>query len=158
MEIVDIKIPEGKIAEWVDGVLTLVDDTPKDITERVKTYEDACKELGIEPINSIELTKAGFTKDEIAYRKLKTITKALNEGWVPNWNNNNVYKFWPYFKYDHNTNKFTYLCLGDAVESIRAAFHTQLCFRSQGLAVHAGLTFIDLYNDYLLAEGTYENL
>lgn len=54
---------------------------PKDITKRVKTYADACAVLGIEPMNETVLAKLGFTKDEIAYRKLKTIAEALNEGW-----------------------------------------------------------------------------
>lgn len=56
---------------------------PKDITKRVKTYADACAVLGIEPMNEAVLAKLGFTKDEIAYRKLKTIAEALNEGWRP---------------------------------------------------------------------------
>lgn len=56
---------------------------PKDITKRVKTYADACAVLGIEPMNETVLAKLGFTKDEIAYRKLKTIAEALNEGWRP---------------------------------------------------------------------------
>ena len=56
---------------------------PKDITKRVKTYADACAVLGIEPMNEAVLVKLGFTNDEIAYRKLKTIAEALNEGWRP---------------------------------------------------------------------------
>ena len=46
-----IDVPAGKKAEWVNGVLTLVDETPKDnrpVTERVKTFEDAVRELGEE--------------------------------------------------------------------------------------------------------------
>lgn len=70
---------------------------PKDITKRVKTYADACAVLGIEPMNETVLAKLGFTKDEIAYRKLKTIAEALNEGWRPDWANSNEYKYWPWF-------------------------------------------------------------
>lgn len=43
---VEIEIPVGKKIEWVNGVLTLVDEKPKDVTERIKTFEDACHELG----------------------------------------------------------------------------------------------------------------
>ena len=46
MKKIEIEIPEGKKAEWVDGVLTLVDEKPKDITERIKTFDDAVKALG----------------------------------------------------------------------------------------------------------------
>ena len=73
---------------------------PKDITKRVKTYADACAVLGIEPMNETVLAKLGFTKDEIAYRKLKTIAEALNEGWRPDWANSNEYKYWPWFVYN----------------------------------------------------------
>lgn len=43
---IEIEIPDGKRAEWVNGVLTLVDDTPKDVRDRIKTFDDACAELG----------------------------------------------------------------------------------------------------------------
>jgi hypothetical protein len=40
---VEIEIPVGKVAKWVDGVLTLVDEKPQDVTERIKTFEEAYK-------------------------------------------------------------------------------------------------------------------
>lgn len=46
---IEIEIPEGKKAEWINGVLTVVDESQKDnrpVTERIKTFEDACEELG----------------------------------------------------------------------------------------------------------------
>lgn len=73
---------------------------PKDITKRVKTYADACAVLGIEPINEEVFTKLGFTKDEIAYRKLKTVVEALNEGWRPDWSDSSDYKYWNWFIYN----------------------------------------------------------
>lgn len=42
---VEIEIPAGKNAVWVNGVLTLVDEKPQDATERIKTFADACREL-----------------------------------------------------------------------------------------------------------------
>ena len=81
---------------------------PKDITKRVKTYADACAVLGIEPMNEDVFTKLGFTKDEIAYRKLKTIAEALNEGWRPNWADSNEYKYFPWFVYNPSSAGFAY--------------------------------------------------
>src|ERR1035437_2611908 len=52
------------------------------IIDRIQSYEDACAETGDEPVNVSELIDKGFTEDEIDYRKIKTITKAYNEGWV----------------------------------------------------------------------------
>lgn len=91
MKKIEIEIPDGKRAEWVNGVLTLVDDTPKDITESIKTFEDACAKLGNE--HPFVRTYNGYAKniseenkndvDVIAYLKLRIIVAALNEGWKP---------------------------------------------------------------------------
>lgn len=63
------------------------------ITDHVKTFEDACSRLGL---NS-GMFLPGDSKDEIAYKKLKVIAKALNEGWQPDWTNSNQYKYYPWF-------------------------------------------------------------
>jgi len=65
--------------------------------DRIKTFEDACAELELYP----EEVLAGFMKtastDEIAYRKLRIIAEALNEGWKPDWSNSDEYKYYPWF-------------------------------------------------------------
>lgn len=50
---------------------------PKNIMDRVKTFSDACEVLGINP-NQITNNTLD-SKDEIAYKKLKIITKALKD-------------------------------------------------------------------------------
>lgn len=95
---VTIEIPVGKQAKWVNGVLTLVDEAPKDITERIKTFEDAVEALGSNHtfVQQWNAVKSAFTGDEerkvclfpdtvdiTAYLKLRIITAALNEGWEP---------------------------------------------------------------------------
>jgi hypothetical protein len=65
------------------------------ITDRVKIFEDACEVLGLFP-NAV--AQDDDTIDEAAYKKLKVIAKALNEGWQPDWSNENQYKHYPYFK------------------------------------------------------------
>lgn len=58
-------------------------------TERVKTYEDAVKELGndhplVEAVSSAEWRFTNSEdKDIIAYLKLRVIVAALNDGWKP---------------------------------------------------------------------------
>lgn len=64
MRTILLEIPEGKFAEWVDGVLTLIDIAP--VQERIKSYEDALKVLGEQsfPFGGI----SGYlTRDMIAY-------------------------------------------------------------------------------------------
>lgn len=62
---------------------------PKDITERIKTFEDACKELGeghpfVRAYTSwIEHEDLDDQFDILAYMKLRIICAALNEGWQP---------------------------------------------------------------------------
>lgn len=103
-QVLEIEIPTGKKAEWVDDTLKLVDceqEEQKDnrpITERVKTFEDACQILGIdaEAIQE-QWENAGFTMiDEIAYQKLRITTAALNEGWEPDFTNPDEYRYYPY--------------------------------------------------------------
>lgn len=100
-QIIKIAVPAGKKAEWVDGFLKLVDNEEakekKPVTERVKTFEDACKELGIdaEAIQQ-QWQDAGITMlDEVAYQKLRIITAALNEGWEPEFKEDE-YRYYPY--------------------------------------------------------------
>ena len=91
MKTIEIEIPDGKKAEWINGVLTLVDESKVDnrpVTERIKTFEDACGELGNEHpfVKSYEKyvnTASGEEADVVAYLKLRIITAALNEGWEP---------------------------------------------------------------------------
>ena len=90
MKKIEIEIPEGKKAEWVDGVLTLVDEKPQDITERIKTFDDAVEALGDNHplVSQCYRAIAAFKYDPmsenlIAYTKLRVICAALNEGWKP---------------------------------------------------------------------------
>lgn len=93
-ETIQVEIPAGKKAAWVDGFLKLVDaeeEQKKDerpITERVKTFEDACKELGedhklVQQYRAAEGTSLMDSINVAAYLKLRIITAALNEGWEP---------------------------------------------------------------------------
>ena len=123
---------------------------PKDITKRVKTYADACEVLGIESMNEEVFTKLGFTKDEIAYRKLKTIVEALNEGWRPDWANSNEYKYWPWFVYAGASAGFSYAYTNNAASSTSATIGSRLCYKTRELATYAGRQFEGIYNDFLL--------
>lgn len=96
---IEIEIPEGKVAEWkeINGVTTLVLTDEKDnrpVTERIKTFEDACNELG-RMAEKGDDTAANLLSDydsncnnilvkqTLATMKLSIIAHALNEGWQP---------------------------------------------------------------------------
>ena len=76
------------------------------VTERIKTFEDACHELGndhpfVQAWNSIyqgceEWSMDSDIADVIAYHKLRIITAALNEGWQPKFTQDE-WRWYPWF-------------------------------------------------------------
>ena len=89
MKTIEIEIPDGKRAEWINGVLTLVDEPKEDdrpVTERIKTFEDAVDILGEEHqavFDYYAVADSLCSKDIFAFAKLRIIAAALNEGWEP---------------------------------------------------------------------------
>lgn len=127
----------------------------EEITDRVKTYEDACKVLGVEPINEQNAKAQGFRSDEIARRKLETIAAALNEGWKPDWNNTDQYKYYPYFYIQENAKGkgsagLSYATTGNSATNATAFIGSRLCFYALRLARYAGNQFTDLYEQILI--------
>lgn len=127
----------------------------EEITDRVKTYEDACKVLGVEPINEQNAKAQGFRSDEIARRKLETIAAALNEGWKPDWNNTDQYKYYPYFYIQENAKGkgsagLSYATTAIAATNTYATFGSRLCFYASRLARYASNQFTDLYEQILI--------
>ena len=133
----------------------------EDITNRVKSYADACKVLGIEPMDEDSMKAQGFRPDEIARRQLETITEALNEGWKPNWADTDEYKFYPWFYIEvsevqtEGANKGANAGLSYAITNYAAAYAianvgSRLCFHDRETARYAGRTFTDLYAQILI--------
>ena len=127
----------------------------EEITDRVKTYEDACKVLGVEPINEQNAKAQGFRSEEIARRKLETIAAALNEGWKPDWNNTDQYKYYPYFYIQENAKGkgsagLSYANTVNAASDTYATIGSRLCFYASRLARYAGNQFTDLYEQILI--------
>lgn len=80
-----------------------VDFNPKDnrpVTERIKTFNDACEALGeehrlVQAYRAVEgMTALG--SDLYAYLKLRIITAALNEGWEPQFTEDE-WRYYPWF-------------------------------------------------------------
>ena len=106
---IEIQVPEGKIAEWkeINGetTLVLVDEVDnRTVTERIKTFDDACNELGEENVlvqayRTAEFNTSGNqndVSDVVAYLKLRVIAEALNEGLEPQFTTNE-YRWFPWF-------------------------------------------------------------
>lgn len=153
---------------------------PKDITERVKTFEDACRELGEEhPFVSaytawIKHEEFDDQEDILAYMKLRIICAALNEGWEPQFTEDE-WRYYPWnilwteeelseksdeWKTDRHlisTGEYQTDYAGlasaystDAPSDTSATVGSRLCLKSDTLAVYCGKQFINIWADFYL--------
>ena len=168
MRKVEIEIPDGKMAKWVNGVLTLVDEKPQNVMERIKTFEDAVVELSNRAMNGDKdagklldewkiIIFSANSKDLLAYLKLRIITYALNEGWKPKFEKTEL-RYYPWFKLktSHGGNNTYEVCgLSYAGELHASSFSntgcgSRLAFKSKELAEYAWKQFLEIYEGYCL--------
>lgn len=118
--------------------------------KEIKSYEDACKVLGIQPIsdNAVAAFPAEDRKSMLAYHKLTIIARAINGGWKPDWNNVNQYKYYPVFYYE--SAGLSCALTSRAASCTLASFGSRLCFHDSETARYAGNTFTELYEQILI--------
>ena len=145
---------------------------PVDVKERIKTFADAAKAVGIEDPEEWESGYSDVEPDILAYFKLRIITKALNEGWEPKFIPGE-YRWAPYFllytkeeieKMNAETRArvvFRSSYHADSVGGVScanagydsavvfAAFGSRLAFKSEELAEYAGKQFTEIYADFI---------
>jgi hypothetical protein len=111
--------------------------------EEIKTFEDACRELGINPINVIN---GNDYPDEIAYKKLKIVIKAINKGWIPDLTNRDQEKWFPIFNLSSGFgfSNSHYRCTHAS-----PGVGSRLCFESEEKSNYAATHFIELYREFL---------
>lgn len=117
------------------------------LTDRIKSYEDACAELGIEPINEAEMLSNGFRQDEIDRRKLETITYVFNDNEYVDWNNSDQRKYYPWFKFEGSG--FAFFGTYCAYSFAHAGCAFRLCFKRDADARYAGQQFLELYKSII---------
>lgn len=163
MKTIIIEIPDGKKAEWIDGVLTLVDDKPQDPNELIKSFEDAVRFLGVNSLdNNKDLIFAqdypvsfvATNKDMCkinAYTKLLIIATAWNkiDGFEADFGDKNQYKYFPLFEYSRDAAGFVCVSTTCATTTVEAGIDSRLCFKTSERAKQFGEQFIDLWNDFL---------
>ena len=134
---IQIEVPADKKVKWQElggkTVLVMVDEKDnRPVTERIKTFEDACNELGEDNlmvrVYQTLIARAGKTeqslaewmgKDVVAFLKLRIITEALNEGWHPKFTEDE-YRYYPWFyiytkeEYDNFSEEEKRRCVGRA--------------------------------------------
>lgn len=150
------------------------------ITERVKTFEDACRELGedhpfvlaYQNTNLRDPEVAEENRDILAYMKLRIIAAALNEGWEPQFTEDE-WRWYPWFTlwteeelseksdewkadrhlistgdYSGDWAGFAYANSNGAPSDTYAGVGSRLCFKSEALATYCGKQFISLWADF----------
>lgn len=169
----EIEIPEGKTAVWRNGVLTLIDEPEKEVRERIKTFEDACREIGIdaEAWNRDKIS-LGLEPDVLAFLKLRIIVKALNEGWEPRFTEDEC-RYYPWFvlytgeEYnrldEEEKSRVVYRSSYNAValggvscayaghdSSVTdASIGVRLAFKTSELAAYCGRQFLDIWANFV---------
>lgn len=150
---------------------------PKDIKERIKTFDDAIQELGeehpcVKAYREWMRVKLANQKDIEAYLKLRIIAAALNEGWEPTFGKDE-WRYFPWFyiyskeeleEMDEeersrvvgraHSNAVAYGGLacanaGSASSGSNAYSGSRLAFKSEELAVYCGQQFIDIWVDFI---------
>lgn len=153
----------------------------QDIKERIKTFEDAVNAIGedhplvaqYKTINSA-FKEADNNLHLFAYTRLAIIAEALNEGWRPEYTEDE-YRYYPWFglytqeEYDDMDDEDKERCrfvgrssyganayggrvfanaLHGSANSV-ANFGSRLAFKSRELAIYCGKQFIEIWINYL---------
>lgn len=154
----------------------------RSVIERIKTFEDACRELGgehpfvmafdsyLDNVHDAHIQDA----DIIAYLKLRIICAALNEGWEPQftedewrwyswfflWTSEELYEKSEEWKQDSHLIStgdfhtgyagFASAASNDAPSDTHAYFGSRLCLKNEALADYCGKQFIELWADFNL--------
>lgn len=148
---------------------------PKNVMDRVKTFEDACIETGTDIQAFNEMTK-NLDEHVVTYMKLSIIVKALNEDDKFPYFTKDEWRYYPYFwlytkdEYEKMNDKdrekisrvlFRSYYIADshggvafagalAVASYASSgVGARLVFKNRELALYAGKQFIDLYVKHL---------
>lgn len=150
---------------------------PKDIKERIKTFDDAIQELGeehpyVKAYREWMKVRLANQKDIEAYLKLRIIAAALNEGWEPKFTKDE-WRYFPWFyiyskeeleemdeeersrvvgRADNNANAYGGLAVAHASgasSGSNSSSGSRLAFKSEELAVYCGQQFIDIWVDFI---------
>ena len=150
------------------------DDRP--VTERIKTFEDAMLALGEEhPLVKEWHCGENLSSDLEAYLQLRVICAALNEGWEPQFTEDEWrwfpwYYLWTESELDEKSDEWKadrhLIMIGDKYQSEYAGLAgadssyapslwdtyvgSRLCLKSEDLATYCGKQFIDLWSAFLL--------
>lgn len=119
----------------------------RSIIERIKTFDDACREAGTTEEEFNKRWKKILPNDTFNYEKLKLIISVINEKWLPDWANHNQRKWYPWFTARPGGFGFSFsLC--DLWLTFTVC-GSRLCLQTEEKADYVGRKFEDIYNEFL---------
>ena len=150
-----------------------------DITNRVKTFEDAVAVLGSDNQSVIDyyaIADKTCAKDILSYAKLRVIAEALNEGWRPKFDSEE-FRYYPwlflYTKEEYESldeeqkkecravgrfgrNPSAYGCLacsytGCSASYLDSGYNCRLAFKTRELARYCATQFADILYDFIFS-------
>lgn len=154
---------------------------PQDIKERIKTFEDAVNAIGEDHplVAQYKAINNAFKEEDnnlhlFAYTRLTIIAEALNEGWRPEYTEDE-YRYYPWFglytqeEYDDMDDDDKERCrfvgrsggyadafgglvcahAGNCSAHSNTVIGSRLAFKSRDLAIYCGKQFIDIWINYL---------
>lgn len=124
------------------------------IQDRIRTFEDACEELEIDPSEEVpywnedESDLNNFQLSIKAFAMLCIIAKSLNEGWIPNFKDGSEYKWFPWFRV--TSAGFGCSSSNLTASDTHAYLGSRLCLKSDELATYFGTQFVGIWEVYLM--------
>lgn len=122
-------------------------------TEQIKTFEDACKDQGINPedpkFKYEESTDEEVDNSGPAFEQLKVIRNALLGNVKLEWGSNEPYKYFPYF--DLSSPKGSGFCHSPCISWFTfSCVSARLAMDSKEKALYFGSQFEDIWYEYMV--------
>ena len=115
----------------------------QDVRDRIKSFEDARLETGRPDVPDFSHLPKDMREHYEALYKMEVITKSLNEGWKPNWDNGNEYKWYPWFVMSPSGFAFADARYDDS--DADAGCGSRLRYKTEALAKYSAAQFLDVW-------------
>ncbi len=121
----------------------------------IKSFEDACAKLALNPstLPEVSLLPEEMRKAIVNVYKLFIIFKAINNGWIPNWNDFNQYKYFPWLRIQASaalSSGFGFSFSTYDCDIASSGVGSRLCTDSSEKALYIAETFQDEYKEFFL--------
>lgn len=113
------------------------------VIDQIKTFQDAMEETGRPDVPDFSDVPEDMRAYFVAQYKMSVIAEALNEGWTPDWDNDNELKWRVWFRmspsdFAFDTSSYDY-------SYARAGSGSRLYFKSEELVIYCAKQFIDIW-------------